>query len=371
MTRLAALDMFAGCGGASHGLAAAGYTVTGLELDPTAAATHHAAGHITYVGDIANIDPNPTVGWFDHLHASPPCTTFSTAGTGKGRHHLDDLADAVKRVLHGEPHGLTDIDTVTLLTLEPARWIHAHRPRTISFEQVRAVLPVWQAYADALPDLGYSAWAGLLHAEQYGLPQARIRAWLIARNDGQEAAPPTPTHSRYYPRTPDKLDPGVARWVTMADALGWGMTARPTHTVTSGGADTGGAEPFGNGARQQMAKAADRGEWLDIGRTDKRPRNSDEPSRTLTGESAWWEWSRPSTTVCGDPRLSGPGRNDPNVPGSQFNKPTSRRLTVTEALVLQGFPADYPLHGSKTSQFKQIGNAVPPPVMQAVAETLR
>ena len=44
-----------------------------------------------------------------------------------------------------------------------------------------------------------------------------------------------------------------------------------------------------------------------------------------------------------------------------------RRITVQEALILQGFPADWPLNGTVEEQYTQAGNAVPPPLAEAAA----
>ena len=47
------------------------------------------------------------------------------------------------------------------------------------------------------------------------------------------------------------------------------------------------------------------------------------------------------------------------------------KLTVTDALVLQSFPPDYPVQGTKTARFRQVGNAVPPRLAAAVLEAVR
>ena len=45
-----------------------------------------------------------------------------------------------------------------------------------------------------------------------------------------------------------------------------------------------------------------------------------------------------------------------------------RRITVDEASLLQSFPSDYVFFGSQSSIYKQIGNAVPPPLAEAVCK---
>lgn len=86
-----------------------------------------------------------------------------------------------------------------------------------------------------------------------------------------------------------------------------------------------------------------------------------------------WTRKRPATTVVGDPRIAAPSAKDrdPNWrPGDRWPSQylNAVRVTVEEAAVLQGFPADYPWRGSRTRCFLQIGNAVCPPVARLVVE---
>ena len=75
------------------------------------------------------------------------------------------------------------------------------RPRWVALEQVPAVLELWSEFAGLLAVHGYDVAAGVLSAEQYGVPQTRRRAFLIASLDGP-ARLPAPTHRSYDPRRP-------------------------------------------------------------------------------------------------------------------------------------------------------------------------
>lgn len=226
--------------------------------------------------------------WYDLLIASPPCQTFSMAGSGKGRQALDEVLATIDERLYLDPEALRAFgekhDPKTALVLTPLAHIARDTPLYVVLEQVPPVLPVWERYAEEMRRWGYSVWTGNLQAEQYGVPQTRKRAILIARADGREAKAPTPTHSRYYPRDAKRLDEGILPWVSMADALGWGMTERPM--VTAGNA-VGRAEGIGgSGGKAAVVREKERGAWIGNqvpgGATDYQRRDTELPAPTVT-----------------------------------------------------------------------------------------
>lgn len=92
----------------------------------------------------------------------------------------------------------------------------------------------------------------------------------------------------------------------------------------------------------------------------------DRPSPTLTGKGGLqWIFNAPATTVCADPRLSFRGHHDPEH-RSLSQEDGAVKLTIEEGLILQSFRPDYPVQGTRTKQWEQIGNAIPPLLAAAV-----
>lgn len=85
-----------------------------------------------------------------------------------------------------------------------------------------------------------------------------------------------------------------------------------------------------------------------------------------------WVHDRPATTVLGDPHAQPPGhkRSAADPPGRYEGRAgtNAARVTVEQATILQGFRPDYPWQGSRHQQFRQIGNAVCPPIARLVLE---
>lgn len=256
---IVALDLFAGTG---WGVACKrlGIKEKGVELMAEAVATRLANGMETIYRDVwdglllSRSEHARLYGLYTLLIASPPCQTFSVAGHGAGRKALEEVIEAIQLHAYKNPELLLEFgkkhDIRTALVLSPLAYIYRDMPQYVALEQVPTVLPVWEAYAEVMRDLGYSVQTAILNSEQYGVPQTRRRAILVARLDGPVSLP-VPTHSRYHPRDPKKLDPGVLKWVSMAEALGWGRHV-PAPTYCNSGHGGAGIEWGGNSVRKAM-----------------------------------------------------------------------------------------------------------------------
>ncbi|WP_412078769.1 DNA cytosine methyltransferase [Streptomyces xanthophaeus] len=381
-------DLFAGPGGWSHALHVLGVRDIGLEWDEWACKTRGRAGQLTIRTDVAMYPAWPLVGRTDGFLASPPCQAWSMAGKRLGLLDQPLVHQAVADLAAGrdtrEQLLAACKDPRSLLAAEPMRYLHAlnsvGEPEWILMEEVPDVLPLWRQYAVILRGWGFSAWTGIINAADYGVPQTRRRAILIASRT-RVAEPPTPTHAQAA--EPESLfGPGREKWVSMAEALGWGATDRPVPTVCAGGGPGGGPEPFPSGARKALNDSRDRGTWKPPAsrpatqRTRTRPSRSDAPACTCGRHP--WAWSlrsnnQANATIRGIDEPAGTlffghranecvwvAEPAGTAADGEAATPDPIRITAAEAGALQTFPAGYPWAGTKGAQFSQIGNAVPP-----------
>lgn len=288
------VDLFAGPGGWSEGLKHLGLHDIGIEWDEMACRTRAAAGHISIRTDVHDYPPERFLG-YDGLIASPPCTAFSTAGAKEGRKHIKTL---ISQILTQDWTPIPDVEPTVWLPLEVGRWVEGMRPRWIACEQVPPAYVLWEAYEPWLRSLGYSTWSGVLNAADYGVPQTRQRAFLLASLDHM-VGPPEPTHCKGGRST---IFGEIKPWTTMAEALGWGLRRRAAYTIL-GVADAYGGEPTRRAMREAVEDAA---QWVDRsgakvrdsfgepaqdyeGRTESRWKDADEvPSPTVTGATGGW-----------------------------------------------------------------------------------
>ncbi|WP_032399094.1 DNA cytosine methyltransferase [Rhodococcoides fascians] len=308
-TRYKVIDLFAGPGGLDVGAHWLGMTSTGIEIDPDACATRAEAALTTEQADVRHYGPDrfPEA---NVLTGGPPCQTYTLAGKGSGRQALDkvvSIAEAMAEEVDAARSLHKFEDERTGLVLEPLRWaleaLKAQKPyEAIVLEQVPAVIPIWEAIGDVLRSHGYGVDYAVLRTEQFGVPQTRRRAILVARWQ-DDVSLPRPTHEHFRKGATVPTGTGLLPWVPMQSAL---RKSSPFTVVSN----------YGSGGDPRK-----RGE-----------RTSAEPAATVTGKA-----TRNKIRM-----------RDGNVSG----------MTTVEAGLLQTFPADYPWSGRDISQ--QIGNAIPP-----------
>lgn len=202
------------------------------------------------------------------------------------------------------------------------------KPRAVMIENVRGLMGrKFDEYRNEilreLKELGYEAcgWE-LLNAADYGVPQARIRSILVAMRPGAAV------HFRWP-------EPNAKR-KTVGQAL--------KTLMSSGGWEASGEwAKRANGVAPALVGGSKKHGGADLG-----------PTRAKT---AWRALGVDGLGVADAP----PGPNSEGMP----------RLTVEMAAAIQGFPRSWKFQGRKTAAYRQVGNAFPPPVAEAVGKAIR
>jgi DNA (cytosine-5)-methyltransferase 1 len=371
---LTSIEICAGAGGQAVGLHNAGFDHRALvEWDPHAVATLRAnvgdwpgwdqekadAIRPMDVKDFLESDVRKNLGLkpgeLDLLAGGVPCPPFSLAGHRLGPDDERDLFPAALDI------------------------IDALRPKAVMIENVRGILEPPEFFIDyrisildRLRRLGYlvpeidsshsateqdivmrSVWRRL-DASDFGVPQLRPRAILVAihKNAVQPGSPQF--------RWPVKIK-GTP--VTVHAVLHESMEARCRKFWDKNlhGQPAGPGEKTGQKIYEDWEKAVSGKPVAPtlVGGSRKHGGADLGPTRA---KRAWRDLGVDGMGIANDP--------EDCVPERDLFRPDGPMLTVAQAAMIQGFPEDWKFQGRKTARYRQVGNAFPPPVAEAVGRAI-
>jgi len=318
--------MCAGAGGQALGLHRAGFAHTALvEIDEFACRTlrHNAEALSLGWGDIIEGDLKQFAdtcaskyrGKIDLVAGGVPCPPFSKAGKQLGSKDERDLFPTALEIIR-------KVD-----------------PTAVMLENVAGLMePVFADYREyilgRLESLGYQAQWKLLNASDFGVPQLRPRSLLVAMKK--------PIFGFFtWPK------PGAVHTPTVGEALFDLM-----------------AQSGWQGAKRWRDGASTIAPTL-VGGSKKHGGPDLGPTRA---KAAWHKLGVNGHRVAGDHELpqadfAGVVMRNGTVRAGFENMPL---LNVRMAARLQGFPDEWHFVGTKTHAYRQVGNAFPPPVAEAV-----
>lgn len=336
------IDLFCGCGGLSQGFIDAGYDVilgidNWIDAINTFNFNHKKSNGI--VADLLTLSPelvsrNKKIDKVDVIIGGPPCQGFSIAG----KRIVDDERNQLyKSFLH---------------------YVEFFKPKAFLMENVPNIMSIGngaikkQIISD-FEKIGYKMSNKILLASDYGVPQNRKRAFFIGLKDGSNFEFPEPT-------TPNNK-------ITSKDAI----SDLPEHTLTDGesyccNAQSDYQKQMRNGSHavfnHQITEHKDKTKEIismvpDGGNYKCLPK---ELHTTRKVNIAWTRLNskKPSFTI-------DTGHNH------HFHYEFNRVPTARESARLQSFQDDFIFKKGKTSQLKQIGNAVPPLLAKEIAIKLK
>jgi DNA (cytosine-5)-methyltransferase 1 len=330
-----AISLYSGAGGLDLGFSRAGFRVRwAIDSDPFAVTTYNANLESCAVsGDVLSIDPpsglQPTL-----VIGGPPCQGFSVIGRmdpdDPRSRHVDHFFDVVAHL----------------------------RPRAFVMENVKALAksPRWAAVRARLLEradaLGYERSLFVLNAQDFDVPQSRERMFLVGI---QGASPQRPL------ATTAGCPPTVRSVLEHLPRFG-----EPGNDATCAARVVPAGKPV-------MRPTAHRGSLLFNG--SGRPLKLDGLAKTLPasmGGNATPIIDQEELEHGAEPWVVGyHQRLQSGKPPLKRAPDRLRRITVQEAAALQTFPSGWVFAGPRVAQYRQVGNAVPPRLAEAVALSLR
>ena len=341
------IDLFAGVGGLSLGFENCGFDVVlANEYDESIAAAYKAnhEGTRMIVGDITSLDLEKTFGPYkgqiDVVIGGPPCQGFSQKGQRKTIH-----------------------DERNFLFKYYVRVVELVKPRYFVMENVPNLLTAEKGYfrkeiEELFNSMGYQLKMGILNASDYGVPQNRRRAVIIGKRGGAAPGLPKPRNIT------------VTIWDAISDLAYLSSGEGEEEQEYRGKPRSEYQKKLRGGSAILRNHVATRHSSLALERLAMIPPNAGKevlPEEHLTRSiysGTWTRMRKDEISVTITTRFDTPS-------SGKFTHPfLDRAITVREAARIQSFPDSFRFVGSKGSQMKQVGNAVPPLLAGAIAEVV-
>ena len=345
------ISLFSGAMGLDIGLGKAGLNVViGQDFEPSCVETMKANGHNVLGGDIREIKPEKLleltglhVGEPFMICGGPPCQPFPTAGKRLG---INDprgslFMDFIRMIDYIRPRFFV-MENVKGLVSSPLKHVSAkERVRDDPEQKLGTVLDV---ILSEFNKLGYKTVYGILDAVNYGVPQFRERFVLIGSRDNEDIFLPLPTHFQMH-QNPDY------RWKTVGEAI---------KDLEN---DPGKYTPLSDDRKKYLHMVPEGGNWKDLPE-EVIPVAMGGAYESGGGKVGFYRrlsYKQPSPTITTSPAQK----------ATMLCHPIQDRpLSIKEYARIQQFPDDWKFTGTISAQYRQIGNAVPVGLAEAIGRAV-
>lgn len=342
MKKYTVVDLFSGCGGFSKGFEQAGFDVVlGIDNWDDALKTfeHNHDNSETLNMDLADPDFSLTdkmMKDIDVIIGGPPCQGFSLTG----KRVLDDPRNSLYKSM--------------------VRFVERYKPKIAVLENVSGLLTLYKGHAKEgiikdFEALGYKVNYKLLLASDYGVPQNRKRVvFVFVRNDLEKEFEYPKKHTRVVtageaisdlPSLENDLGSEKMKYTSEANSE-YQEEMRKNSEYLLNHVGTKHSDHVVN----VISQVPEGGNHKDL------PEGVGE-SRKFNEAWTRYDRNKPSRTIDTGHR-------------NHFHYEYNRVPTVRENARLQSFPDDFEFLGSKTSQNRQVGNAVPPKLGYEIAKSI-
>ncbi|WP_303678434.1 DNA cytosine methyltransferase [Dehalococcoides mccartyi] len=341
------IDLFAGVGGLSLGFEMAGFDVVlANEYDESIAEAYKLNHPNTkmIVADIKDLPIEDTFfgyrGKVDVVIGGPPCQGFSQKGQ--------------RKTINDERNFLFKYFIAVVDYLRPRYFVMENVPNLLTAENGFFKKEVYELFAAK----GYALASDTLNAADYGVPQNRRRAVIIGKLGDWPL------------RLPEPLGHTVTIWDAISDLAYHNSGEGTVCEDYRGEPQSEYQKRLRAGSEKLYNHVSTTHSALAIERLNMIPPNSGKevlPEEHLTKSIYSGTWTR---MVKNEISVTITTRFDTPSSGKFTHPYLHRAITVREAARIQSFPDKFKFIGTKGSQMKQVGNAVPPLLAKAIATVI-